>query len=508
MADTRLKFIINAINRSETFMDYNINDDITKLYERQKQAILNDNSLTNDEKTEAINLITRAFNSDKILSNEGTRRLCENCSKECLATSYCEHCVRTYLKNNFSNWTSENNEVDDLIQECQMKSLYPDQIIEWIPYNNLQNIEYITKGGCSEIYSAIWIDGSYIEWNSEEQQLKRSGTFKVILKKLENVESANRSWLYEAKSHLSLVNKFAHIVKCFGLTQDASTGDYMLVMEVMVTDLRNYLQHQRTWKEKINAVYNIAYALRRIHYYNTVHRDLHSGNILLNNDCWYIGDFGFCGPADKPLNSIYGNLPYVAPEVIIGKEYTFASDIYSVGIIMWEVSSGQLPFNNYEHNFDLAMKIVNGMRPRIKSGIPSEYKKLMKQCWDADPSNRPDINTLYNGIKKIRRVYFNNNNANEFNPLENNNNSSQSNLSSGSTLTSSSKSNSLSTSKLYRFENLPEPTNATEEEQEAFHSTPYDFDIPDNVEDEFNNNLPNGQDELGISEVIRIEILH
>ncbi|EXX74097.1 hypothetical protein RirG_054310 [Rhizophagus irregularis DAOM 197198w] len=61
---------------------------------------------------------------------------------------------------------------------------------------------------------------------------------------------------------------------------------------------------------------------------------------------------------------------------------------------MWEVSSGQPPFNNYEHDYDLAMNIVNGIRPKIVPGTPLEYKNLMKQCWDADPSKRPDIKTL------------------------------------------------------------------------------------------------------------------
>ena len=75
-----------------------------------------------------------------------------------------------------------------------IQSLY---IVEWIPFNNLQNIKYLTKGGCSEIYSANWIGGPYFEWDNKVQQLKRFGTLKVILKKLVNVESANRSWLEE-----------------------------------------------------------------------------------------------------------------------------------------------------------------------------------------------------------------------------------------------------------------------------------------------------------------------
>ena len=62
---------------------------------------------------------------------------------------------------------------------------------------NLRNIEYLTKGGCSEIYTAVWTDGHFIEWNSKEQQLKRFGRQKVILKRLENVESASQRWFEE-----------------------------------------------------------------------------------------------------------------------------------------------------------------------------------------------------------------------------------------------------------------------------------------------------------------------
>jgi hypothetical protein len=65
------------------------------------------------------------------------------------------------------------------------------------PYNNLQNIEYLTKGGFSEIYKAVWIDGSYIEWDSKKQQLIRFRGHEVVLKRLENVESANQSWFEE-----------------------------------------------------------------------------------------------------------------------------------------------------------------------------------------------------------------------------------------------------------------------------------------------------------------------
>ncbi|CAB4442409.1 unnamed protein product [Rhizophagus irregularis] len=465
------KLINNALKRSYALMDSNVRSSAHKTYEFSKQTILDDESLTENEKSEAIRLITQNYDYNKLLLNEGTKRICENCNQECLATTYCENCVRNYLKENFSNWTSGNATIDNLIQECQMKTIDPYLIPEWIPYNNLQNIEYLTKGGFSEIYTAVWIDGHFIEWNSERQQLKRFGSHIVILKRLENVENANQSWIEEAKAHLNISNKWGSIVQCCGLTQNLSNGNYMLVMNKYDIDLRKYLQqnhNQLTWKERIQIIADITIALRRIHEENAIHRDLHSGNILfiIGQGC-DISDLGFCGPADKSLNSIYGNLPYIAPEVIIGKEQTFKSDIYSIGMLMWEVSSGQPPFINYEHDYDLAMNIVNGIRPKIVSGTPLEYKNLMKQCWDADPSKRPDIVTLQEKMVEVNLSYQSKSNESLTQPENNMENYT-------------SSSSKLFTSKLHQFDNHPEPRNATE----AFHSNKsHDFYIPNNIDD-------------------------
>jgi hypothetical protein len=201
MSVIRKNLMYTAIRKAYALIDYNIHDDMHKRYEFQKQTILADESLTKDEKSEAIRLVTGAYDKEKVIYNEGTRRVCENCNQKCLAILYCEYCVRNYLKKKFSNWTSGNDDIDNLIKECQMKSIEPDSIVEWIPYNNLENIEYLTKGGCSEIYTAEWIDGQYVKWDSKEQQLKRFGDFGsvqvVVLKRLENVNNASKNWFEE-----------------------------------------------------------------------------------------------------------------------------------------------------------------------------------------------------------------------------------------------------------------------------------------------------------------------
>ncbi|EXX61230.1 Cdc15p [Rhizophagus irregularis DAOM 197198w] len=432
-----------AINKTYALTNYKIHNDMHKQHKFQKQIILDDKSLKENEKSEAIRMLTKTYDKGKIVYNEGTKRICENCNQECLATLFCEHCVQNYLKEKFSNWTSGNNDIDKLIQECQMKIIAPDSIAEWIPYNNLQNIKYFTKGGFSEIYTAEWIDGAYSEWDSKKKKLKRFGETgivqTVILKNLENVESANQS-----------CNKWADIVQCFGLTQNPSNGNYMLVMNKMDIDLRKYLEqnhNQLAWKEKIQIVIFIILALSRIHRENAIHRDLHSGNILYKKDeRFYISDLGFCGPADKPLKSIYGNLPYIAPEVIIGKEQTFKSDIYSIAMLMWEISSGQPPFINYEHDYYLAMNIVNGIRPKIVPGTPLEYKNLMKQCWDADPLKRPDIDTLLTKLSEINLIHESSELLTQLEKLD----------------ISNLKNYTSSSSKIHQFENLSEPRNAME----------------------------------------------
>src|ERR1051325_4429381 len=175
MAAIRKELIHVVINRARALIDYNIQNNNDKQHEFQKQTILADESLTNDEKSEAMKRLNKMFDHNKMIFNEGTKRVCENCQDECLATLFCEHCVRNYLKANFSNWTSGNDDIDNLIQKCQMEALLPSFIPEWIPYNNLQNIKYLTKGGCSEIYTADWIGGGYMEWDSNEKKLKRFG---------------------------------------------------------------------------------------------------------------------------------------------------------------------------------------------------------------------------------------------------------------------------------------------------------------------------------------------
>ncbi|PKK65694.1 hypothetical protein RhiirC2_808532 [Rhizophagus irregularis] len=140
-------------------------------------------------------------------------------------------------------------------------------------------------------------------------------------------------------------------------------------------------------------------------------------------------------------------------------------------MLMWEISFGQPPFMNYEHDCILAFNIIDGIRPKIVSEIPSKYKSLMEQCWNANPLKRPDTDTLFDEISEIKTYYQNN--PNELPQLIAKVDKEKINMNSKSF-----------TSKIYKFQNLPEPKNATEEEQKEFYiSRSYDFSISSNNND-------------------------
>ena len=138
--------------------------------------------------------------------------------------------------------------------------------------------------------------------------------------------------------------------------------------------------------------------LEGIHKLNLVHGDFHNGNMLCDNNSvnCYISDLGLCRPANQPntKNDIYGVLPYIAPEVLRGKPCTKAADIYSFGIIMWEMTSGVSAYHNIPHDLNLSLNVCRGIRPEIIEGTMPEYVELMKRCWDNDPEKRPTANEL------------------------------------------------------------------------------------------------------------------
>ncbi|CAG8776357.1 31422_t:CDS:2, partial [Racocetra persica] len=322
-----------------------------------------------------------------------TTYICTQCQSRLPSPEYCTKCIRDHLINNFANWTSENKEIDRMLQTWQINFPIPGHFFEWVPFVNFNNIEYKTRGRYGSIYTATWVNGLIIGWNEKTQEFIRLGSKKIVLKLLNNSDNLNIRFFEEALSSTVSPTLASCGVKCYGLTKYPDNGKYMLILEYMENgDLNTFISNNVfRWEEVYIILGQIFTELYYIHFSNIVHKNLHPRNILSNSKRWSISDFGFNGPADNLVDHVFEILPYVAPEVLYYKKCTPASNIYSIGIIMWQLATRcNNPYGNRKNDIHLAIDICNGLRPPKISDVPPDYEYIMRKCLDADPLQRPD----------------------------------------------------------------------------------------------------------------------
>ncbi|GBB98423.1 hypothetical protein RclHR1_03220016 [Rhizophagus clarus] len=399
--------------------------------------------------------------------------ICKECNKICNAKRF---------QQNFKNWTSGNNFIDKFIQNTQLKTHeYTYEALEWVPYDRFYDIKYIAKGGFGKVYKANWIDGPIIEWDDQVENWKRHGQNKLVALKSLNTKNVSLEFMNEITSHqtLNFDLPIGAVIKFYGMTQDPLTENYMMILDYAEDgSLRNYLNasyNKLSWYDKISYLNKIAFGLENIHNNEIIHRDLHVGNILINRGSSLITDMGLCKPADyntseNTKNEIYGVLPYIAPEILRGQNYTKASDIYSFGIIMYEVISGLPPYHDVSHDKYLAIRICQGLRPRFHIKVPQLIVHLIKRCLDANPLDRPKVNEIEKILDQWKHqlqesreldqteLKIQIKEADEINSKLSINNFPLTNLA----LSYETHSEAIYTSRLLNFNNLPKPRNSND----------------------------------------------
>ncbi|KAE9453746.1 hypothetical protein C3L33_14350, partial [Rhododendron williamsianum] len=165
--------------------------------------------------------------------------------------------------------------------------------------------------------------------------------------------------------------------------------------------LRKYLHQQEPNSLPLNLVLklalDIAHGMLYLHSQGILHRDLKSENLLLGEDmCVKVADFGIsclesqCGSA----KGFTGTYRWMAPEMIKEKHHTRKVDVYSFGIVLWELLTALTPFDNMTPEQAAFAVCQKNARPPLPSTCPVAFRRLINRCWSSNPNRRPHFEEI------------------------------------------------------------------------------------------------------------------
>ena len=257
-----------------------------------------------------------------------------------------------------------------------------------------QIIKSIGEGGMANVYLAY------------DTILDRNVAVKVLRGDLATDEKFVRRFQREALSASSLSNP--NIVEVYDVGED--NGEYYIVMEyVEGKHLKNLLKKRGklTVPEVIDIVLQITNGLSVAHDSYIIHRDIKPQNILiLDNGLIKITDFGIAVAMNATqltqTNSVMGSVHYLPPEQASGKGATLQSDIYSIGILMYELLTGKLPFKG-DNAVEIALKHLKEPMPSIRDeipDIPQSVENIILKATAKNPKNRyADAREMHEDLK-------------------------------------------------------------------------------------------------------------
>ena len=137
--------------------------------------------------------------------------------------------------------------------------------------------------------------------------------------------------------------------------------------------------------------------MKHIHDRKILHRDLKSQNVFLTkNGLVKLGDFGIAKCLDTTLaqaKTFIGTPYYLSPEIVESKPYSFKSDVWSLGILLYEMCALKMPFDG-SSIADLSLKIIRGDYKPIPNNFSKELKLLVTSLLNTDSTKRPSINEI------------------------------------------------------------------------------------------------------------------
>ena len=267
---------------------------------------------------------------------------------------------------------------DGVISATALAQLGPGTVIG----NRYEIIRLLGQGGMGAVYQA------------HDRELDRQVAIKVIRGDM----TANPEILKRFKQELILARQITHknVIRIFDLGQ--AEGIKFITMEYIEgEDLQSVLRRKKKLEpaEAANIMAQVCRALEAAHSEGVIHRDLKPQNIMLDKTGRaYVMDFGIARstltPGMTQTGALIGTPDYMSPEQAKGQPLDSRSDLFSVGIIFYELLSGQIPFNADTTMGKLWKRTSEPARPLadLDKSIPQPLSEIVRKCLEVDPQKR------------------------------------------------------------------------------------------------------------------------
>ncbi|KAK5584881.1 hypothetical protein RB653_006499 [Dictyostelium firmibasis] len=254
-----------------------------------------------------------------------------------------------------------------------------------IEESELQILQFLGEGALAEVHKGIW--------KGKEVAVKifNEGSFSFRLE-----DFLKEVAILGLISHPNLLK-----LKGACIAPRSTNSTFMIVTELM---------HKGTLLEVINKnkplplediikyAISVAQGLAYLHSVDFIHRDIKAANILVDkNNNAKVGDFGLSRVIDSNFNmtAVAGTPKWESPECLMGDAYTSASDVYSYGMMLFELATGEEPFMEIQSIVELARSVCEKkLKPKIPNSVPSFISSLIKDCLHNTPKKRPTMNQI------------------------------------------------------------------------------------------------------------------